>query len=346
MKHKRTENTSVHRNIREELLAMFRLDKQYIKGEKDYLYYEGARGESIEVLDLVGAYGINLLGHNCSEINNYAQELLRSAEPVFTQLSGNAHLSDFQNLFSTLLNAERQPKQWAFLHSNTGTESVEVALKTAWLSYTNRLNSLEQMISQSIFRIKKNYFSLAEIFSKELEIYSQKEALAYYDRLLERIKGTPFLLALNNAFHGKTAGALSATHSNKNTAIFPSAYSVVWLDEKNSLPECLEPRQIKLQLLYKKQDRLSETFFIPCFAFIFETIQGEGGLRFLDKEWLRSITTFLKSADIPLIADEIQSGLYRTGKLAATHDLGIEPDIYCFAKALGGRSSESCCHGG
>ena len=56
----------------------------------------------------------------------------------------------------------------------------------------------------------------------------------------------------------------------------------------------------------------------------------------LEKSKLEAAFSWCHQNDIPLIADEIQCGLYRTEKLAAAHLLDIEPDIYCFAKALGG----------
>lgn len=75
--------------------------------------------------------------------------------------------------------------------------------------------------------------------------------------------------------------------------------------------------------------------YAPIVAFIFEPVQGEGGINVPDAELLRELVDFLRAQDICIIADEIQSGLGRTGRMWACEHFGIQPDMVCTSKSLG-----------
>ena len=67
-----------------------------------------------------------------------------------------------------------------------------------------------------------------------------------------------------------------------------------------------------------------------------EPIQGEGGVREVSGELLKTLREESKKWGALFVSDEIQTGVYRTGKLAAIHHHDIVPDIYTFSKTLGG----------
>ena len=71
-------------------------------------------------------------------------------------------------------------------------------------------------------------------------------------------------------------------------------------------------------------------------AVMIELVQGEGGVQPLDKEEVQNLAKFLKSKNVLLIVDEVQTGVYRTGKFLASNYYDIEPDIVTLAKGLGG----------
>src|SRR5579871_290778 len=71
-------------------------------------------------------------------------------------------------------------------------------------------------------------------------------------------------------------------------------------------------------------------------AIIVEAIQGEGGSIVPPKGWLKTIAGYARKHDVPLICDEIQSGMGRTGKWFAFEHEGIVPDILLLSKSLGG----------
>ncbi|MBQ4596692.1 MAG: aminotransferase class III-fold pyridoxal phosphate-dependent enzyme, partial [Firmicutes bacterium] len=71
-------------------------------------------------------------------------------------------------------------------------------------------------------------------------------------------------------------------------------------------------------------------------AVMMELVQGEGGVRQLDKAFVEAAAELCRKKDILLIIDEVQTGIGRTGKLFAYEYFGIEPDMVTFAKGIGG----------
>ncbi len=71
-------------------------------------------------------------------------------------------------------------------------------------------------------------------------------------------------------------------------------------------------------------------------AVLLEPIQGEGGVRLPDQDYLKEVRELCNEHDLLLILDEVQTGMGRTGKLFAYEHYGIAPDIMTIAKGLGG----------
>ena len=71
-------------------------------------------------------------------------------------------------------------------------------------------------------------------------------------------------------------------------------------------------------------------------AVMLETVQGEGGVVPLDKEYVQAVAKACKEKDILLIVDEVQTGMGRTGSLFSYQQFGIQPDLVSCAKGLGG----------
>ncbi|MQR97310.1 aspartate aminotransferase family protein [Fictibacillus phosphorivorans] len=79
-----------------------------------------------------------------------------------------------------------------------------------------------------------------------------------------------------------------------------------------------------------------ESGILPPAAMILEVVQGEGGSIPAPVEWLREIRRITKERNIPLIIDEVQTGIGRTGELFAFQHAGIVPDVVVLSKAIGG----------
>ncbi len=70
---------------------------------------------------------------------------------------------------------------------------------------------------------------------------------------------------------------------------------------------------------------------------ILEVVQGEGGVNPAPDDWLRTVRDITKRRGIPLILDEVQTGLGRTGRMYAFEHAGVTPDVLVLSKAIGGR---------
>lgn len=135
---------------------------------------------------------------------------------------------------------------------------------------------------------------------------------------LTRLKKNGVTLSLKNSFHGRTFGALSLTgQTSKQIGFEPLVPEIEFLNTDEILN-------------YSKYE-LSEISSI-----FFEPIQGEGGVVDLDLEYLRALQMFSKQKQASLVADEVQTGIGRTGYWFMSEALGLEPDVIVLAKGLAG----------
>ena len=125
------------------------------------------------------------------------------------------------------------------------------------------------------------------------------------------------VLSLSGSFHGRTLATVAATGQPK----FHKGFE--------PLPEGF--RHAPFGDLQALQAMISDK---TC-AILCEPLQGEGGVRPLDRQYLQGIRELCDREKLLLIFDEIQTGLGRTGTLFAYEQLGVTPDILTMAKALG-----------
>jgi acetylornithine/succinyldiaminopimelate/putrescine aminotransferase/acyl-CoA synthetase (AMP-forming)/AMP-acid ligase II/predicted amino acid dehydrogenase/acyl carrier protein len=148
---------------------------------------------------------------------------------------------------------------------------------------------------------------------------SGAEAIEAAIKLCRSTTGRHDILAASNGFHGKTLGALSATDKEKYQKPFgapvPGFDYVIYGD---------------LEALRR---RLATGRYA---AFLIEPIQGEGGIVEPPAGYLRQARKACREAGTLFVADEIQTGLGRTGAMFVCSELGITPDVMTVAKALGG----------
>ena len=124
------------------------------------------------------------------------------------------------------------------------------------------------------------------------------------------------IIAMEKSFHGRTMATLSATGQEKMRKGFEPVLNGFDFVPFNDI----EALQSKIN---------SST----C-AVLIEPIQGEGGVRCPDPEYLKGVRKICDETGTLLIFDEIQTGIGRTGKLFAYENFGIEPDVMTLAKAL------------
>jgi acetylornithine/N-succinyldiaminopimelate aminotransferase len=126
------------------------------------------------------------------------------------------------------------------------------------------------------------------------------------------------ILALENSFHGRTMGALSITHTPKYREPFAPLIPGVEFVRFNDVAD------------------LDAKFDSTVCALVVETIQGEGGVFPLSEEFWERSRALTLDHDAALIADEIQSGLGRTGRKFAYQKFESVPDVVTVAKPLAG----------
>src|SRR3989337_1830811 len=148
------------------------------------------------------------------------------------------------------------------------------------------------------------------------------------------------MVAFYRAFHGRTLGALSLTSSKiKHKEHFPSL-RVVHSDYAYcyrcplhlEYPDCgISCAKEIEKIIFKRELSPKDTA-----AVVVEPIQGEGGFIVPPKEFHTEIRRICDENDVLLIADEIQSGGFRTGKFMAMENFDVRADIVCMSKSIGG----------
>ncbi|MDO4618361.1 MAG: aspartate aminotransferase family protein [Clostridia bacterium] len=125
------------------------------------------------------------------------------------------------------------------------------------------------------------------------------------------------VVSLDKSFHGRTIATVAATGQEKYQAPY------------RPLPDGF------IQVPANDFEALKEASKNAC-AILLEPIQGEGGVRPLDLDYLKKVREFASENDIVLIFDEVQTGMGRCGELYCYMTTGVEPDVLTSAKALGG----------
>jgi 4-aminobutyrate aminotransferase len=148
------------------------------------------------------------------------------------------------------------------------------------------------------------------------------------------------LIAFHGAFHGRTMGALSLTASRAvqrkgfGTLLsgvfhmpFPDTYRGTYgVSPEHASADCLSYLENELFRRRVDPEEVAGIFIEP--------IQGEGGYILAPAEFLQGLHKICRKYGILLVADEVQSGMGRTGKWWAIDHAGVEPDIICTAKGI------------
>jgi acetylornithine/N-succinyldiaminopimelate aminotransferase len=126
------------------------------------------------------------------------------------------------------------------------------------------------------------------------------------------------IVTFQGAFHGRTMGAVNATGNEKYLEGFGpkmEGFDNIPVEDMDALKAVIGPQTA---------------------AIMIEPLQGEGGVRVVSPEFLRTLRKICDENGLLLILDEIQTGVGRTGKFFAHEWLGITPDIMTVAKGIGG----------
>ena len=181
--------------------------------------------------------------------------------------------------------------------------------------YNSRLGEFERMICQMLG------------FEKVLVMNSGAEAnetaLKLARKWAYKVKGVAEnrakIVAVTNNFHGRTLGVISASSEESSTAgfgPFMPGYVMIPYNDLTALEAALQDKDV-------------------C-AFWFEPIQGEAGVIIPDEGYIAAVRKLCTQYNVLMMADEVQTGMCRTGKmLACDHEL-VRPDVLILGKALSG----------
>ncbi|MEK3883872.1 acetylornithine transaminase [Paenibacillus sp. PL2-23] len=137
-----------------------------------------------------------------------------------------------------------------------------------------------------------------------------------YQQLVQK-NGRYEIITFEQSFHGRTLATLTATGQAKvkeGFAPLPEGFTAIPLNDWTALEAAVSDKTAAIML---------------------ETVQAEGGIHPVDREYIAKVAELCREQGILLIVDEIQTGMGRTGKLFAYEHFGIEPDIFTLAKGLG-----------
>ncbi|NYT05685.1 MAG: acetyl ornithine aminotransferase family protein [Methanomicrobiales archaeon] len=149
-----------------------------------------------------------------------------------------------------------------------------------------------------------------------------------------------YFIAFYGAFHGRTYGAMSLTSSNViQRQYFGPFLPVIHVPYPNPYrPLGLEHDTCDLDTMAVLEEEVFRTEVAPdeVAAIFVEPVQGEGGYIVPPPAFLRRLRDLCDEHGILLVADEVQSGCFRTGTFLACEQFGVTPDIVCLSKAVGG----------
>ena len=237
-----------------------RCDVRPVRGEGCYLY--GERGE--EYLDFAAGIAVNALGHGHPALTKAIAEQAATLMHV-SNLYGSPQGERFAQRLVDASFAD------TVFFTNSGTEAVECAIKTA--------------------------------------------------RRFHHVEGNPqrhTLITFNNAFHGRTMGAISATNQAKMRDGFEPLLPGFAYAPFNDLDAALA------------------LIDDSTAGFMVETVQGEGGVTAASTEFIQGLRRAADEHGLLLVLDEVQCGYGRTGRMFAYEHYGITPDIMSVAKGIGG----------
>src|SRR5579863_1061067 len=258
------------------------------------------------------------------------------ATPIFTARAEGAIIEDVDgNRFIDFaggigcLNTGHRPAQ------------IESAIRQQLEKYLHLCFSVTPYEGYIAVAEKLNALAPGKFAKKTLMVNSGAEAVENAVKIARAYTKRPAIIAFNDAFHGRTMMALSLTsktHPYKagfepfpgDVYRLPYAYCYR-CSYGLTYPSCKLACATALEDAFKRVVSAESVA-----AVIAEPVLGEGGFVAPPKEYYSTLQEICRKHGILFIADEVQSGIGRTGKYFAIEHYGVEPDIIISAKSLGG----------
>lgn len=194
-------------------------------------------------------------------------------------------------------------------------EQAEILTLTSRAFYNSVLGVYEKYMSE--------YFGYDKVLPMNTGVEAVETAIKLCRKWAYEVKGLPAnqakIIFASGNFHGRTLGAISASidpDSRKGFGPYVPGYEIIAYNDLTALEKALQDPNVA--------------------GFMVEPIQGEAGVNVPDDGYLKSAYELCKKHNALFIADEVQTGIARTGQLVCCDHEGFKPDILVLGKALSG----------
>ncbi|NDP26392.1 MAG: ornithine--oxo-acid transaminase [Flavobacterium sp.] len=237
--------------------------------------------------------------------------VLERGEGVFVwDLDGKKYY-DFLSAYSAVNQGHCHPKI-----VNAMIKQAQTLTLTSRAFYNDQLGNYEEYVT--------NYFGFDKVLPMNTGAEAVETALKLCRKWAYEVKGIPEnqaqIIVCENNFHGRTTTIISFSNdesARKSFGPFTSGFIKIPYNDSEALEKALQST--------------------PNIAgFLVEPIQGEAGVYVPSEGYLAKAKALCEQHNVLFIADEVQTGIARTGKLLAVHHENVQPDILILGKALSG----------
>jgi 4-aminobutyrate aminotransferase len=237
--------------------------------------------------------------------------------------AGRAYL-DFANGIAVTALGHTHPRVTAAIHAQVD----RLIGPTGAIGYAEPVVTLARMLADT----------LPDPLDTVFFLNSGSEAIDGALKLARRVTGRPGIVAFRGGFHGRTFGATSITTSNINyrtgyepllPSVYFAPYPAAWREFDGDEAAATESALEILRSLFG-----SIVAPTSVAAIVIEAVQGEGGYTPAPAAFLAGLRAICDEHGILLVADEVQSGYARTGRMWAFEHAAIVPDVVVVAKAI------------
>jgi len=179
-----------------------------------------------------------------------------------------------------------------------------------------------------------NHLAPGPLPKKTIILSTGAEAIENAVKIARAATGRPAIISFSGGFHGRTMMALALTgKTNPYKAGFGPFSADVF---HAAFPDAYRGVSLQASLASIEQIFRADVEAARVAAILIEPVQGEGGFNVAPFEFMRALRGLCDRHGILLIADEIQTGFGRTGRMFAVEHSGVAPDLIAIAKAIGG----------
>jgi ornithine--oxo-acid transaminase len=236
--------------------------------------------------------------------------VLSKGEGVYVWDADGKKYYDFLSGYSALNQGHCHPKIIASL-----VQQAHKLTLTSRAFYNDQFGEYAKFIT--------TYFGYAKLLPMNTGVEAVETAIKLCRRWGYAIKGIPEnkarIIVCEGNFHGRTSTVISFSSdpaSYTGFGPFMPGFDIIPYNDKEALAKALQNKEVA--------------------GFLMEPIQGEAGVVVPDEGYLKTAAQYCKDANVLFIADEIQTGLARTGRMLACDYENVRPDILILGKALSG----------